>query len=133
MSNFLIVYPTELLCYVPATEEDGGHIAFGADPVGVRIAALHLLNQWVDLTKLAQTHYWEGGKKWLDFGDTDLIFKITPALWNFKILTKKACLLPISWTKWRILAKLYILQRWDGLQISLDFCDRDLIFKVTTL
>ena len=34
---------------------------------------------WI-LTKLAQTHYWKGEKKWLDFGDLDLIFKVTPAL-----------------------------------------------------
>ena len=70
-------------------------------------------NGWI-LTKLAQTHYWEGRKKWLDFGDLDLIFKVTPALWNFQILTRNlictlslepndgfwpTCLHPISWTK----------------------------------
>ena len=32
------------------------------------------------LTKLAQIYNWDGGKKWLDFGDLDLIFNITPAL-----------------------------------------------------
>ena len=41
-----------------------GHIAFGADPVSVRVAScLHSIswtNGWI-LTKLAQTHYWEGG------------------------------------------------------------------------
>ena len=36
------------------------------------------------------SHYWEGGKKWLDFGDLDLIFKVTPGLRNSQILTKKA-------------------------------------------
>ena len=54
-----------------------GHIAFGADPVGIRVASW--TNGWI-LTKLAYTHYWEGGKKWLDFGDLDLIFKVTLAL-----------------------------------------------------
>ena len=47
--------------------------------VGVCIAScLHCVfwtNGWI-LTKLAQTHYWDGGKKWLDFGDFDLIFKV---------------------------------------------------------
>ena len=61
----------------------GGCIAFGADPVGVRIAScLHSFfwsNRWI-LTKLAYTHYWDGGKNWLDFGDLDLIFKVTPVI-----------------------------------------------------
>ena len=58
-------------------------------------------------------NYWNMGKKWLDFGDLDLIFKVTPALWmsNFD---KKACLHHISWTKWWILAKLYVLYHWDN-------------------
>ena len=30
------------------------------------------------------------GKKLLDFGYLDLIFKVTPALWNFQILTQKS-------------------------------------------
>ena len=38
-----------------------------------------------------QKHHWNMGKKWLDFDDLDLIFKVTPALWmsNFdkKILS----------------------------------------------
>ena len=54
--------------------------------VHVRVAScLHFIfwtSGWI-LTKLTQTHYWDGGKKWLDFGDLDLIFKVTPALWNF--------------------------------------------------
>ena len=137
---------------------------FGAEPVGVGVLVVHCLHSiswtnWWSSTKLAQTHYLERGKKWLDFGDTDLIFKVIPALWNIQILTKKlvctlsleandgfwpkfiyiatlvwikdliafsrsphyknckifkfwpnkACLHPISWTKWRILAKLHIL------------------------
>ena len=73
----------------------GRHTAFGADPisVGVGVGIAHCLhsiswtNKWI-LTKLTQTHYWEGGKKWLDFGDLNLIFKVTPAFWNFQILTK---------------------------------------------
>ena len=50
-------------------------------------------NRWI-LTKLAQAYYWEGGKKWLDFGDPDLIFKVTPARWNFQILLQKSLSAP---------------------------------------
>ena len=64
-------------------------------------------NKWI-LTKLAQTHYWEGGKKWLDFGDlvhdqtcTDTVLggrKEVIRFWwplphfqgHFQILTKKS-------------------------------------------
>ena len=45
------------------------------------------------------------GKKDLDFSDLRLILKVTPA----KFWPKKACLLPISWTKWWILAKHYLM------------------------
>ena len=56
----------------PQLKRRGGHIAFGVDPVSVRVAScLHSFswtNAWI-LTKLAQTHYWDGAKKWLDFSD----------------------------------------------------------------
>ena len=41
---------------------------------------------------------WDEGKKWLDFGDIDLIFKVVPALWNSNFDRKKACVHTISWT-----------------------------------
>ena len=70
----------------------GPHIVFGADlvGVGVRVAScLHSIS-WTNVWILtSQTHYWDGEKKWLDFGDLDLIFNVTLALWNFQILTKK--------------------------------------------
>ena len=72
-----------------STKAKGGHTAFGA--IGICVAScLHSItwtNGWI-LTKLAQTHYWEGGKKCSDFGDRDLIFKVTPALWNFLVLNQ---------------------------------------------
>ena len=49
------------------TEGGWGDTAFGVDPVhilvNIHIAfCLHSDNGWI-LTKLAQTHYWDGGKK----------------------------------------------------------------------
>ena len=37
-------------------------------------------NWWI-LTKFAQKLHQDMGKKWLDFGEPDLIFKATPSLW----------------------------------------------------
>ena len=49
-----------------SVEGEDGHIAFGADPVGVDVAScLHSIsstNEWI-LTKLTQTHYLDAGKK----------------------------------------------------------------------
>ena len=79
------------------------------------MSALCLLNQWVDFDQTSTDTLLGGGggKKWLDFGDFVLIFKgpalFTPALWIIKFWPKKACLHPISWTKWQILAKLHTL------------------------
>ena len=42
----------------------------------VCVHTISLTNGW-NLTKLAQVHHKDGGKKWLDFGDLDLIFKVT--------------------------------------------------------
>ena len=73
------------------------------------------------------------GKKWLDFGDLYLVFKVTPALWNSNFDRKKS------------LCAHYILNQWlEFYQTSTDtslghekkvirFGDLDLIFKVTTL
>ena len=65
----------------------GGHIVFGADPVGVcvRVASFPCIIFRTDgriLTKLAQIHCWEGGTSWLDFGDLDPIFKVTATFFN---------------------------------------------------
>ena len=61
----------------------GGHIVFSADPVGVGIAScphsISLLDGHI-LAKLTQIYHWEGEKCLLDFGDLDLIFKVTRAL-----------------------------------------------------
>ena len=78
----------------PHQPKGSGDIGFG---VGVHIAScLHSISRTNEriLTNLTQTHYWEGGNKWLDFGDLGLISKITPALRNFQILTKKSLSAP---------------------------------------
>ena len=80
------------------TEIEGRHIVFGSNPVGICIIVASWLHSvfwtsgWI-LTKLAQTHCF-------DFGDLGIIFKVTPAL--CQMLTKKACLHPISWTNLRV-------------------------------
>ena len=56
-------------------------------------------------TQISLGIHWEMGMK-LDFGDLDLIFKVTPALWMSKFDQKKTCLPTILWTKWCILAKI---------------------------
>ena len=92
----------------------GGGILFSCLSVCIA-SCLHSIS-WTNgriLTKLAQTHYWEAGKNLLDFGDLDLIFEVTSALWIIKFWpkTKKlVCTLPVSLEqKWRILAKLHLL------------------------
>ena len=71
----------------------GGHIAFGADPAGISVSiglgvrfgihitfsCLHNIlgtSGWV-LTKFLWIYNWDITKNWLDFGDLDLIFKVT--------------------------------------------------------
>ena len=71
-------------------------VAFGAYPVGIRVTSrLHsyLLNQWMDFDRTCTDTLLGGRKKWLDFGDHDLIFWVTPAL-NFQILTRKSLSAP---------------------------------------
>ena len=110
--------------------------ACGVDPVSLRVAScLHSVswtNGWI-LTKHAQTHYWEGGKKLLDFGDFDLIFKVTQALkcshFDQKSLSAP-CLLLNQMTDYGQTSYIVMLGWFKDL---IRFGDRDLIFKVTTL
>ena len=53
---------------------------------------LYLLNQW-NVTKLAWIYHWDELKSWLDFGDLDLIFKVTGGLKYMKISLKLIYLL----------------------------------------
>ena len=74
--------------YVPHWR-GGGHIVFGADPVGVGVSVgsvtlpcLHDISWtggWI-LIKCAWMYYWDMTKSWLGFGDLDLIFKVTAGL-----------------------------------------------------
>ena len=63
-------------------------------------------NWWI-FTKLTQKRHWDMGKKWLDFGDIDIQYQTSTL--NVKFWPKQTCLHPISWTKWWILAKPYVL------------------------
>ena len=83
-------------------------------------------SQW-NLTKLAYIHCWKEGKSWLDFGDIDLIFKVTMALWNVQNMVSSVRLWTSGWffTKH---AKIYCLEKGNS---RLDFGDLDLIFKGT--
>ena len=94
---FSFSFSPNKLC--PPNRRGGGHIVFGADPVGVgvgvsvgvgvRVASFPDVIFWTDgriLTKLAQIHCCEGGTSWLDFGDLGPIFKVTATffnVWNF--------------------------------------------------
>ena len=71
-------------------------------------------------------------KSWLDFGDLDLIIKITPALWNVKFWLKVGFLYGMSWIEVWILAKLYVLYHSGKMKSLYDFGDFDLIFKVNS-
>ena len=79
----------ECMFMSPATEGEGVHIALGADPVVVGIASCLYSITWPN--------------RWISFSRSYQHFEI------FKFWPKKACLHPISWTKWRILAKLHTL------------------------
>ena len=79
----------------------GGHIVFGADPVGVSVSigmtlsCLHAISWtcgWI-LTKFAWMYNWDMMKSWLGFGDLDLIFKVTGGL-NCQIYAKRCLCAP---------------------------------------
>ena len=48
----------------------------------------HLPNQWMDFDQTCTDPLLGGGKKWSDFDDLDLIFKVAPALWIIKCWSK---------------------------------------------
>ena len=60
---------------------EGGHTDFGEDPIGIgmTLSCLHNIlwtSGWF-LTKFSLIYNWDITKNWLDFGDLDLIFKVT--------------------------------------------------------
>ena len=70
--------------YVPTTEGQVETYRFWCGSRRRRhsvLSALCLLNQWVDFDQTCTDALLGWEKKWLDFGDLDLIFKVTPALW----------------------------------------------------
>ena len=101
-------------CYVPH-RRGGGHIVFGANPVGIGVcvgvvvgvsvsvgvgvilSCLHDISWtgWWILTKIACMQHWDMMKTWLGFGDFDLIFKVTTEL-KLPKLSPKVFVCPIS-------------------------------------
>ena len=93
-------------------------------PIGENVISIfHLLHKdskndpcvhplsWIirwNLFKLAEILHWDEGKKWLDFGDLDLIFKVTLTLWHSNFDRKKLM--------WHIdINKVYLHKRKYGL------------------
>ena len=97
------------LCPPPPNRRGGRTYCFWCGSVGVAscLHSISWINGWI-LTKFAQTHYWDREKKWLDFGDLDLISRSHRHFKIFKFWPQKACLHSFSWTKWRILVRLHI-------------------------
>ena len=83
----------------PQMREDGGHIFFGADPIGIGVGVtlscllnIRWTSGWRILTKFAWIYSWDITKNWSDFGDVDLKFKVTAVeklkiLWHFLVCT----------------------------------------------
>ena len=69
-----------------------GHIDFGLSVrLFVRSFIPHFDACHILWTKLAQIHHWDWEKKWLDFGDLDLIYKVTSAHWNSNFDRESLC------------------------------------------
>ena len=67
-----------------------GHYIIKTLKMSLVCTLISWINRW-NLTKLAQIHHWDGGKKWLDFGDLDPIFKVTWTPWNSILIEKSLC------------------------------------------
>ena len=77
--------------------------------------ALYLLNQWVDFDQTGI--YALLGREKEVIRSRWPHFQCHTSTLNVKFWLNKVCLQPISWIKWRILAKLSVLQRWDSSKI----------------
>ena len=93
--------------------QEGGHIDFGADPVGIGItwSCLHniLWNSGWILNKFPWIYYWNRTKNCSDFGERGLIFKVS-AVEKLKMF----CLHNILWNSGWILSKfswIYYLEK----------------------
>ena len=85
------------------------------------------IDKWI-LMKLTWIHYWDEAIERLDFADLDPSFKVTEDI-RMSNLDRNACLHPATWTNWWIIIKL--ATDWDKENKGVNFCDLELIFKVT--
>ena len=58
------------------------------------VYSISWINRW-NLTKLAQILHWDGEKKWFDFCDLDLIFKVALARCRGGGVSNKHCLMTL--------------------------------------
>ena len=86
--TYLVQFPEPTI--MSSNLQGGGHIDFDAAPVGVGVSmTLSCLRNilWSSggiLTKFSRIHNWDITKNWLDFGNLDIIFKVT-AIQKLKI------------------------------------------------
>ena len=99
-----------LLC--PPNRRGGGTYCFWCGSLRCRhcsLSALYLLNEWVDFDQICIDTLLGKRKEVIRFWWPWSHFQGHTSTDMFKFWPKKACVHPISWTKWRILAKLHIL------------------------
>ena len=86
-----------------------------------------LWTAWWISSKLAQILIWDSQNELQDFGDLNLIYKVTRDIY------KKACLYSIFLTNDQIFTKLTRKTQWEDLNEWLEFSEMDLNSKITSV
>ena len=81
------------------------------------LSALYLLNQWVDIDQTGTDSLLGRRKEVITLWWPWSHFQGHTSTLNVKLWPKIACLHPISWTKWWILVKRYVLYNFDSQKI----------------
>ena len=129
----LLEYPSFLQIMSPQLKGRGGHIAFGAEPVGIS-HCLHsyLLNQWVGFDQTCTDTLLGGRKEVIRFWWPWLYFQGHTSTSKFSNFYQNLCT-PYLLNQMMDSGQTSYIKRWDGLKIWYDIGDLDQIFKVTTL